>query len=209
MLTVQIPNGAAFTFGDGGLCSDYLESEQLEHCVTTSGRNGQVLLQADYSKRGIGPFCLRMVCHISKATARAGVTLSYTVLIFPGTAEQIMDVSDLARSPSWPGMRLAEGELALTPYPGAAWQCPVLPMLMTGTPWTDERTLPTANELADKIGWIMATSEPADPCRTNKEMLARWQKYANQPDDFNPKRSPLTWPQPQQAEHTGRHNLPI
>ena len=209
-MTIQVPDGAAFTFGDGGLCSDYLEGEQIEHCVTTGGRNGQVVLLAEYGNRGIGAFCLRLVCHITKATARGGVTLGYTVLAFPGTAEEIQDVSDLARSPSWPGVKIADGEMALRPYPGAAWQCPVLPLLMTGTAWAEEPTLPSFSELSDKIGWIMSTSEPADPCKTNKAMISKWQKFANHPDDFIPKRSPVIWPQPQQSVHTGRHHsLPI
>jgi hypothetical protein len=204
VLTLQAPNGGAFTFGDGGLCSDFLEHDQLEYCVTSGGRSPQVILHADYSAKGIGTFSIRLVCHIARASARAGVTLSYSVLAFPGTPDEICEVSDLARSPGWPGILLMEGEMALNPYPGAKWRCPVYPMVLTSIPWAEDETRPPSQELLDKIGWIMVTSEPADPIKTHKALMAKWQRFANQPDDFAPRRSPVTWPHPQQTVHTGR-----
>jgi hypothetical protein len=205
IITLQIPEAGMFTFGDGGLCSDYLDSDMIDHCITTGGRNGQPVLQAEYENRGVKNFCIRMVCHLAKASARAGVTLGYAVLAFPGTAEDVCEVSDLTRSPGWPGIVLCEGEMALLPYPGASWCCPVLPMLLTGTPWEEEEeTHPPFEEIAEKVSWIMTTSEPADGCKARKAMADKWQKYCDDPDSFNPKQSPLAWPQPAQTAHAGR-----
>jgi hypothetical protein len=204
VLTVRVPGGGEFTFGEGGLCSDYMDSDKIDHCVTTAARGGQPVLQDDFAAKGIGGFCLRLVCHISKAAKKTGVTLGYTVLIFPGTAEEVQDVSDLTKSPSWPGMRVAEGEMALLPHPAAPWGCPVLPLLRTSVVAGDEPAWPTAEELRARISWIMATSEPAEVCKTKKALLGRWQKYAENPDEFVAKKGPLSWPKPSQSRQTGR-----
>ena len=88
LLTVKVPTGGKFAFGGGGLCSDYLEADGVEHCFTSgSGRNAQPVLRADYADRGIGDFCLRLVCHIAKASRKVGVTLAFTVLIYPGSRD--------------------------------------------------------------------------------------------------------------------------
>ena len=204
ILTVQIPEAGVFTFGEGGLCSEYMESDNVEFCVTTNNRSAQVVLASDYGRKGIGAFCIRLVCYIAKASPRYGVTLGYTVLIFPGNAEQVCDVSELTSSPSWPGLELAKGELNLLPLPSEPWRCPVLPLLLTGEPWTDEATHPPFEELREKIAWVMSTSEPAETCKTRKALVARWQKLANSPDDFSPKKSPLAWPNPEQPTYSGQ-----
>jgi hypothetical protein len=203
-LTMQVPDAGAFTFGEGGLCSDYMESDNLEYCVTTSGRNAQVVLASDYSSRGIGVCCIRLVCSIAKASPRYGITLGYSILIFPGSADQICEVSELTSSPSWPGLELAKGEMSLLPLPSEPWRCPVLPLLLTGEPWADEVTHPPFEELREKVAWVMSTSEPPETCKTRKALLARWQKLANSPDDFSPKKSPLVWPTPSQPTYTGQ-----
>jgi len=187
LLTLKVPTGGEFVFG-GGLCSDYLEASAVDHCITASGRNGQPVLQADYASKGVGAFCLRLVCHITKATRKSGVTLAYTVLIFPGTGEEVLDVSDLAASPSWPGLKAADGEMALLPLPSVAWGCPVLPLLRTGSPWEDEPTVPPPGELIMRLSWIMATSEPADVCKKKKAMFGRWQRFGDNRMTLRPRR---------------------
>jgi len=203
-LTIQIPAGSGFTFSGGGMASDYLDMEQVEHCVTTSGRGGQLILQSNYKERGVGTFCIRMVCHIQRASSRSGVTLGFTILLFPGTSEEVMNISELAKSPSWPGLKVIEGEMPLFPTPSVPWKCPTLPLLQTGTPWAGSISMPTVEELREKVAWIMATSEPGEACKTRKTLLSRWEKFANHPDEFCPKRSPLTWPKPTQTRIQGR-----
>jgi len=204
ILTIRVPGGGEFKFSEGGLGSDYLDSDKVDHCVTTAGRGGQPVLQDDYAAKGIGAFCLRLICHIVKATKKSGVVLGYSVLIFPGTAEEVLDVSDLAKSPSWPGLRVSEGEMPLLPLPAAPWGCPVLPLLRTSGTGGDEPAWPEGGELQARIAWIMATSEPAEACKTKKAMMSKWQKFADNPDEFVAKKGPLTWPKPQQARQTGR-----
>ncbi|MFM7198375.1 MAG: hypothetical protein ACKO2D_10910, partial [Chloroflexota bacterium] len=37
-----------------------------------------------------------------------------------------------ANNPSWPGIKLAEGDMPMVPTPKKAWGCPVLPVVHTG-----------------------------------------------------------------------------
>jgi hypothetical protein len=204
LLTIQLPDGSGFNFSGGGMCSDYLDMQNVEHCLTTTGRNAQLVLQQNYKDKGVGAFCMRMICHLQRASVRNGVTLGYTILLFPGTSEEVLNVSEWAKSPSWPGLKVLEGEMPLLPAPSSPWKCPTLPLLQTGSPWDANATTPTMEELREKVAWIMATSEPGDHCKTRKTLMARWEKYTNQPDEFNPKRSPLTWPKPVHTRVPGR-----
>ena len=204
LLTVQVPDGSAFKFTEGGLCSDYLDMQKVEHCITTTGRGSQLVMQANYSERGVGAFCLRLICHLQKASVRGGVTLGYSVLLFPGSSEEVLNISEWAKNPSWPGLKVAEGEMPLLPNPSTLWKCPVLPLLQTGTPWGADITHPPTEELRNRVAWIMATSEPAEVCKTRKTLLGRWERYANSPDEFTPKRSPTTWPRPKSTRMQGR-----
>ena len=204
VLTLQLPDGAMFTFGEGGICSDYLGSDQVEHCVTATGRSARPIPPQEYNDAGIGAFCLRLVCHIEKATVKSGVVLNFNVLIFPGSPDAVGEFSELARNPSWPGLKLADGEMALAPYPPNPWGCPILPLLLTGSPWEEEETHPPFQQLRTAVGAIMATSEPADTCRSRKALNDKWQKYSVNPDEFSPKRGALSWPKPTVQQITGR-----
>jgi len=202
-LSIKIPTGADFKFSEGGLCSDFIGMEETEHCVTTGGRHGQAVLHADYNTKGVGNFCLRLVCHLQKATARSGVLLGYVVLLYPGTTEEVLEVSEMAKSPSWPGLKLVEGEMPLIPAARPPWRCPTLPLLLPGVPWEEEVTTPPMEEMRAKVGWIMTTSEPGDTCKTRKALMAKWRRFANSPDEFTLKKGPLAWPAQQREQITG------
>ena len=204
LLTLQVPDASAFTFCEGGLCSDLLDMANVEHCITSTGRGASLLLQANYKEKGIGAFCLRLVCHIARASTRNGIVLGYTVLLFPGTSEEVLAVSEWAKSPSWPGLKVTEGEMLLLPTPSSPWKCPILPLLQTGTPWGMDTAIPALDELRGKVAAIMATSEPAESCKTRKALMSKWEKFANCPDEFTPRRSPLTWPKPPSTRNQGR-----
>jgi hypothetical protein len=198
LLTAQVPDASHFVFTSGGLASDYLDMGDVEHCVTTTGRNPQLLLQSHYKDKGVGNFCVRLVCSIQKASARHGVTLGFTVLIYPGSSEELLNMSDLANSPSWPGLKMADGEMALLPLPTSPWGCPLLPLLLWGATAGANTNFPSMDELREKIGWLMTTSEPADCCKTRKALMSKWERFCNNPDDFTSKKSQLTWPKPPQ-----------
>ena len=83
-------------------------------------------------------------------------------------------------------------------------------MLLTGTPWDDDNfTLPPAQALRRAIAAIMVRSTPPEVYKTRAGMVRNWEKYANSPDEFTPKRSPVSWPAPEAAEPTTGRTVPI
>ena len=201
-LVIRIPDGGGFSFDDGSLCSDYLGSDEISHSFShaDSGSRPTIITAAEHNNYGVGPFCLRLVCHLIRATVKSGVILRYSVVAYPGTRDDLMEVSELAQSPCWPGLLLVDGDMQLAPLPHRPWQCPVLPLLKTGTPWDDTYTAPTSSEMRRAISHIMARSTPPELYKTRAGIMRNWEKYANNPDEFVQKRSPLTWPEPDRAE---------
>ena len=106
VLTLQLPDGAMFTFGEGGICSDYLGSDQVEHCVTATGRAARPIPPQEYNDAGIGAFCLRLVCHIGKATVKSGVVLNFNVLIFPGSPDAVGGILRASPQPQLAGPKI-------------------------------------------------------------------------------------------------------
>ena len=203
-LRFKVPEGERFNFSDGGLCSDYLSMEEIEcACEVTEDDGSPTQIEAgDWSEWGAGQFCLRLVASLQKATHRSGVVLKYWVLLYPGSQEEIMEVSELAQNASWPGIRVTEGEMSLLPTGGKAWACPVLPFLLARTPLHQADGFPTSAEMARCIAAIMARSAAADPYPDKTGVLQRWQRFANHPDEFTPRDSNLIWPAaaPEQPE---------
>ena len=111
--SLKLNNREIFTFNATGLTSDILPRENVQ---------------------GIRNFCLRMACTISKnSSVRKGVVLKYSILIFPDSKGNMLSTYKLAQSLAWPGMRVIE--LVVLPRPPAKWGCPILPLIMPGTPF--------------------------------------------------------------------------
>ena len=195
-LSIRVPDGSAFSFDDGSLCSDYLPCNEVTHVFTRTedGETPTAIMTGELQNFGVGEFCLRLVCHLVRASTKSGVTLHYTVLAYPGTREEVLEVSELAQSASWPGLLLAEGDMPLGPMPKHAWQCPLLPLIYCGSTWQGDPVVPPAAEMRRAIGAIMARSTPPEAYKSRTGVLRNWEKYSNNPDEFNPKKSPVTWP---------------
>jgi hypothetical protein len=69
VLAIKIESLAIFTFNWGGLWSDLIPSEHVNHfyCDKTAASNAPIL--GTPAARGIGDFCLRMVCQVSGASS--------------------------------------------------------------------------------------------------------------------------------------------
>jgi len=196
VLNVRIPSGETFVFSDGSLASDYLAAEKVQHQfqVEEEGSGWRQLPIEEADDWGAGQFCLRLVASLSKISARGGVGLKYWVLIFPGDPEAVLNVSELAQHASWPGIALAEGEMALIPTAGKAWMCPLFPLLVASTPLHIASGFPEGAELRRCIDAILARSAAAEVHENRREVTNRWQQLANQPDSFEPQQSGLIWP---------------
>ena len=186
-LSIRLPAADIFSFNDGGLCSDYVTSAEVQHAVytNTEGRAPTTLLEADYEEQGIGSFCIRMTCVISKnSLARAGVMLKWTVLLFPEEKERMLELYEGAKSPAWPGLRMTEGELTMLPRPTTAWKCPLIPLILPGQVISQSLDLPAPEDLRRAIGAIMAKGVLPETSRTGNAVTTKWRRLINNPEEL-------------------------
>jgi hypothetical protein len=91
MLLIRCKSAAnVFSFSNGGLTSDIVSQERLEYAFYAQKEAGAgthtVILESEYDEYGIGDFCVRTVCSISKnSTVKDGVMLKYSMLLFPAS----------------------------------------------------------------------------------------------------------------------------
>ena len=202
-VSIKLPAADIFKFNDGGLYSDYVAEEEVQHAVyeNTEGRGPTPVLEADYEEQGIGSFCIRMTCIISKSSSpRAGVMLKWTVLLFPEAKERILELYEGAKSPAWPGMRLTEGELPMLPRPATAWKCPLIPLVLPGQVISQNLDLPAPEDLRTAIGAIMAKGALPETSRTGNAVTTKWRRLANNPEELVESRGKVPWPTSTRAQ---------
>ena len=196
-LVIKIPNGEIFNFGREGLTSDYTSQQIVHHTFyrQLEGRNPVLILPEEFRELNIRDFCLRIVVSISKhSSARSGVLLKYTLLLFPETKQKLLEVFSSASNPAWPGMRLAEGEFPMWPRPLTAWKCPVMPLILPGTVFRERENVPTDGALRAAISAIMEKSAVAETGRTGAAVAAKWRKLENNPAELILNRGAVRWP---------------
>jgi hypothetical protein len=109
------------------------------HYFQTKEENGVLkpVLSAKLTELGIGGFCLRMSCQLSRSsTATTGVWLKYTQLVFPERKETILKTHIAAKNPAWPGLKIMEGDMAVLPRPSEAGSAPSCPFYGQAHPLT-------------------------------------------------------------------------
>ncbi len=149
-LAIKISDASLFTFSDGSLGSDIVAQERLQHTfyLMKEDRPSTPILEADYSEHGIKQFSLRLTACLSKnSSTKNGVIVKYTILLYPSSMEEMLARYEMAQSPAWPGLRIAEGHVPLLPRPTAAWGCPVVPLTILSGPRDSNTQPPDGEEL--------------------------------------------------------------
>jgi hypothetical protein len=195
-VTIRLPTVDMFQFPDGGMCSDYVGSEEVTHFfhIIEEGRAPRPVLASKLAELGIGGLCLRMVCQISKSSSvTTGVWLRYVILVFPEKKEVLMR-HEAARSAAWPGLKLCEGEMAVLPRPTVAWKCPILPLLWPGTPFEQLAVMPAGEEMRLAIGAIFSRSSEPSVYKSPTSLANKWDKLMKEKEELGVKAGPVTWP---------------
>lgn len=205
VLTLNLSRAETFKFTDGGLYSQYADQSAVNYSLhsVTEGNAPIPIMAQERSEWQVGDFCLRQICHVSKSsTAKGGVALAYSVLIYPTSKEQLRQGSDLTASPSWPGLKVCSGEMLLLPRPTTPWGCPVLPILRTNA---DDGEIPSAAALRHAIGAIMGKAGLPDIMKDSQNLRAKWEHFAENPGEFSEKTAPIAWPkQPEPEPESGK-----
>jgi hypothetical protein len=217
-VTIRLPSLESFFFPDGGLWSDYLPGEEVVHYFhkIEDGGPPAPLLSADLREWQIGKFCIRLICSIATtSTVKKGVIFKYVVVLHPGSREEILAVSDLAQQPGWPGIKLGDGEFPAKPVPTKPWQCPVLPLIKTGTDFLSLGKAPTGEKLRHAIGSILSRAGSHETHRGVTATLEAIDRLLQNPSEGACKTPALYWPKPADLPPEGNmriflllHNLP-
>ena len=205
VLALKFPKAEVFSFNERGLSSDILPQEEIQHgfYVIEEERQPTAILEADYADWGIGGFCMRMLCTISKnSSLRAGVVVKFTLFLYPESKDVLLANYELAQSPAWPGMRITEGDIPLLPRPTAPWGCPVLPLIVSGTPLDQLPVQPEIDVLKRTISLIMRKAAMPETGRTGAALLTKWRRLANNPEELTSKSGTTTWPTSEPASAT-------
>jgi hypothetical protein len=209
-LVIKLKTASVFTFSEGGLVSDIIPQEKVEHCLYTSPEDGagapSVMLEAEYEEHGVKGFCLRLVCSLSKnSSVKNGVLIKYTVLLFPLEKEKLIQKYDAAQHTAWPGLKVMEGEFPLLVKTKTPWGCPIMPLILTGTSLEQAPQLPTAEELRNSICSIMGGGAQPETSRSASNLILRWRRLATHTDELVVKSSNVDWPKAQKRPNdTGK-----
>ena len=206
-LTVRFPTANNFTYGEGGLWSDFIPDSEVIHYyhLQSEDRPPAPLLNADLAEWNIGKFSARMICQISKAsTVAAGVIMRYQIFLYPGTPGELMLMGEAAKSGAWPGIKAAEGEFPLVPVASKRWQCPIIPLILSGTPFQQLAVAPSSERMRAAINAIMQKAAVPEGSKSLAALLAKWENMRRLPE-ANIKPPAVTWPSTEegQAESEG------
>jgi len=202
-LVIRGLDGQSFTFEEGGLWSDLLQDDETAHLFTKQSENRPPtpLLQADYGESGIGRFCVRINCQISKSsTPEKGVFARYALLVLPGTRAELLAKSPLVRKGEWPGIKLSEGEFQLGPAAKAAWGCPLVPLMRPGTRFSQLGSAPRAEKLRGAIGGVLRKAVVPETSRACTTLQTKWDRLIRHPEESGAKQPAITWPAASEPE---------
>ena len=207
ILEVEVPPGELFEFEGGHLYSEYMDQEKVKYKVLKSGR---FLTEAEKKENGVGEFCLRAIAHLGKASNGAsGPTIKITLLVHHLGADGITNLSGVTQSPSWPGIKLLEGQCQLFPpaAPGS-WGAPILPLLNVENRANNSDITPKGEQLRFGIASIMRTAARPTGCVSLGGLKKYVTKMLKDMDAAAPNEPTITWPvvtQPGESEGKNRN----
>ncbi len=114
LLKVSLGDTSIFRFPEGEMASGYVARESTKHVIMTVGqdRSKRAIEESKHPVLGVGEFYLRAICSLAKSTSiKYGVWLTTTIMAFPGSMANLVSKSVLACKASWPGVKLAEGDI--------------------------------------------------------------------------------------------------
>ena len=102
--------------------------------------------------------------------------MKYNVMIMPVSRPELEKLTAHHSNPSWPGIKLGEGEMPLFPKPTTAWQCPVVPLFRPGLPLSIKPHIPDSKLLRKAISAVMRKAGAPEGSRSAATMSVKWDK---------------------------------
>jgi len=194
-LHIRNLQGELFRFSGGLLQSEHLDSVKVEHSFS---KGGNPILPADWEANNLGPFTLRLFAYVDKTANKHQHSphIKLTVLVTPGTAEQLATLSERTQHPTWPGIRILEAQADLFPQPDAAerWGCPILPFICVRERADDCDAVPPGNHLRFAIAEVFRTVALPTACASVAAMLLKGNDILEAEGDPERRLPTITWP---------------
>jgi hypothetical protein len=193
-LALNIPTLDIFSFDNGGgLWSNIVASASIVHSFHKT-TTGEVVLADERSEQGVGNFSARMNCQLSSSSdGRRGIVVKFVILLFPAGADELADAPE-SKFAGWPGIKLYEGTFPVVPKPTVPWQCPIVPFLRPGVPFSDLATAPSGSRLRAAVSAIMRKSGQPEVLDNGRSVTRRWAEIRASPRTLLVMQSETTWP---------------
>ncbi len=151
------------------------------------------MLADERNEQGVGDFSVRMICQLSSSSdGRRGI-VKFVILLFPAAAEELADAPE-SKFAGWPGIKLYEGTFPVVPKPTVPWQCPIIPFLRPGVPFSDLTTAPSGSRLRAAVSAIMRKCGQPEALENGRSISRRWAEIRASPRTLLVKQSETTWP---------------
>ena len=204
-LEIDLQDMGTFRFADNNMVSCYIPDIAIKHCFITleDGEQQKVLTDEEVTASNITPFALRAACGLSSASSAVdGVWMTCAVVVYPASEEEMAALSPAYKSPTWPGIKLAEGDIPILPRAGKShpalqgkeWGCPVTPALIPGAPWEETGKNLEQSTVTAAIGNLLNSGQFPSCAASADSLKRKWDAAQRAPEKMAQKKPEVTWP---------------
>ena len=178
-ITFTIPqlNTSVFTFNEGGLTSDLLDSSAI---TTHWFLDGVPMSPEARTQAGIDGYSLR--CHITpKQVLTTGTWAAINITLFPLPKASLLEQNPLATHHNFPGFKLYSANAMPIGFQTAKvfnkLNCgsPILPGVLVGGDWDDLPHTPSTSELRSALAAVMRNVTPPDNRKGPDALAKAWE----------------------------------
>jgi len=189
-MTITIPEGSNFRFNDGTTASDLLACENYKHHFA---KGNSVILPTDWAANKLGETSMRALCHLDKnSNAAPGPRPKTTILLFPRSVDDMIQLSDNTQNPAWPGLRILQSTCEFFPKT-PEWKDPICPLLLLGSLFNEAPNVPSHQEMQFHIAAVMKSARLPTACTSGKGLQKQWNKALTDVEALE-KEPSITWP---------------
>ena len=200
-LQLSINNASIFNFSST-LTSDFVDGSDVTHAFF---KGNQRLETEEAEAAGIPGFCLRLFIAPSKETFA-----KLTLVLYPLPLAVLLESQLLAENVRFPGLSVFSGEFPIGPPQTAVprtptpYGCPILPVVIPGSPLTDFPNTPSGIEIRRKIAEVLRAAVKPEIKNGPAMLLKRWTEIQNAgPSKLLNKQLDIMWPLPPPAPPRG------
>lgn len=203
-LELGLDDLSVFRFAANEMWSEVVPGDSVPHKFVEVSKDGERELDvAELEPVDGGTFSIRVITSLAKKCGmKWGIWLEVSIMMFPGTEEQMADWATSYDEPNFPGIKLADSDVVILPtagkgkgsLKGKAWGCPIAPALVPGAPVAEVPINLAAKDVAAAVGSLLNLGCLAESCTHSASMYKRWDLFRTQPADAVRRPAEKSWP---------------